>query len=109
MLKISNNSRKNHSVKEVTLLQRNKQSIHELKELQLIKEWFPDAILKEDYNREILDIGAEIRVGKDIIILLKGPQTNGYYELVTPDCTCIEGLTSLAEVHEVYQKLLIDR
>lgn len=69
-----------------------------------IKEWFPEARIKEDYNREILDIGAEIPYGGQVWILLKGEQTLNQYELISPDCKWFEGLTDLAEVREVIQR-----
>ena len=71
-----------------------------------IKDMFPNALLKRDYNREILDIGAEIPEGNSIFILLKGPQTNNLYELITPACHCIEGLATLDQVRAELHKLL---
>lgn len=69
-----------------------------------IKEWFPEARIKKDYNREILDIGAEIPDGEHTWILLKGEQTQHCYELISPSCTWFEGLKDLAEVWEVFQQ-----
>jgi hypothetical protein len=70
-----------------------------------IKNEFPNARIKKDYNREILDIGAEISEGNETFILLKGPQTNDLYELITPACHCVEGLATLDEVRTALSKL----
>lgn len=82
----------------------NKDEMKEWTEFLRIKEWFPDARLKEDYNREILDIGAEIPCGDEVWILLKGEQTHHCYELISPACNWFEGLKDLAEVSEVLNR-----
>ena len=74
-------------------------------EYQLILEWFPEAKIKADYNREILDIGVEITCGGETFILLKGDQTNDKYELITPECLFFEGLQTLADVYQTWKVL----
>lgn len=73
----------------------------EWKEFLKIKDIFPDAQLKEDYNREILDVGVEIPTDQGIWILLKGEQTNHYYELISPDFKWFEKLETLSEVYNI--------
>lgn len=85
-----------------------KNETKEWMEFLQIKEWFPEARIKEDYNREILDIGVEIPQGEQVWILLKGEQTQHCYELISPACTWFEGLNDLAEVREVFQKACRD-
>jgi hypothetical protein len=74
-------------------------------EYQLILKWFPEARIKVDYNREILDIGAEITWGEKTFILLRGDQTNDKYELITPECLFFEGLETLADVYQKCKEL----
>ena len=79
----------------------NKYADLEWEELLLIREWFPEARLKEDYNREILDIGVEIPTDQGLWILLKGEQTNHCYELISPDCKWFERLDGLDKVYHI--------
>jgi len=73
----------------------------EWNEFLLIKESFPEARLKEDYNREILDVGVEIPTDHGIWTLLKGEQTNHHYELISPTCKWFEDLDTLADVYNI--------
>jgi len=80
---------------------KNKHAEKEWKEFQLVKEWFAEARLKVDYNREILDVGVEIPTEQGIWIILKGEQTNGCYELISPDFKWFEELDNLADVYNI--------
>ncbi len=82
----------------------NQDKTKEWVEFLRIKEWFPEARIKEDYNREILDIGVEIPNSQQVWILLKGEQTQHHYELISPECKWFEGLRDLQEVWEVFHK-----
>lgn len=73
----------------------------EQEEFLAIKKWFPEAELKQDYNREILDIGAKIHTDQGSWIILKGEQTNHCYELISPDFRWYEDLKKLEDVYHI--------
>ena len=77
----------------------------EYQEFQAIIKWFPEAKLKRDYNREILCIGVQIPWNDTYFTLLKGPQTNDCYELITPDCKWFEGLEEMEQVFTLFQRI----
>lgn len=77
----------------------------ERKEFEAIQSWFPESRIKEDYNREILDIGAEIPYDNQVFILLKGEQTGHRYEVIAPDCKWFEGLEDLSSVDSLLKRL----
>lgn len=78
-----------------------KNAKNEWEEFLRVKEWFPESRIKEDYNREILDIGVEIPVDNAIWILLKGEQTNNLYELISPEFKWFEELEDLSKVYSI--------
>ncbi|RKD25098.1 hypothetical protein BEP19_04570 [Ammoniphilus oxalaticus] len=70
----------------------------EREEFLRVKRRFPQARLKADYNREIIDIGVEIPTQEGVWILLKGEQTNDCYELISPGFAWFERLETLDDV-----------
>ncbi|RXT04169.1 hypothetical protein [Ammoniphilus sp. CFH 90114] len=77
----------------------------EKKEFEAIQEWFPHSRIKEDYNREILDIGVEISIHNQVFILLKGEQTGHTYEVIDPECKWYEGLVDLNAVDVLIKRI----